>query len=240
MNSEIAIFFSSIVLTCFLTGFLGWYAWKQRKIAGAGAYALMGISICLLALVEIISMLSRTEGQALAWFNVRFIFNATIPVFWCAFAMAYTGQPARRTKTLTAIGLFISLITQVLLWTNGFHHLWVTNEVAFHQNGLLWVVETSQRVSGAWFWVHTIFGVSLELTGAGLIMLGSFRKKLFNQGQAVLLTAGALVGILAASLPTLNLLPLFEFNLYIPGIGLGELLHLFAVLRFQFLKNNPT
>jgi len=73
MNWQIICYLAAIVITCLLAGFLTWYAWKQRGLPGARSYAALALSECLLALVEILSVVSPTLALASFWFRVRFV-----------------------------------------------------------------------------------------------------------------------------------------------------------------------
>ncbi len=238
MTWQTILYFSSILLTCILTGFLAWYAWRQPALPGVRAYAGLALSECLLALTDVISMLSGTPAQALFWFNLRFIFTAIIPIIFLAFALAYSGQPGWCSKKLLAGALVIPLVTQVIVWSNGLHGLWVKQEVAFHQNGPFWIAETGARIPGLWFMLHSIYSLLL-LAGVGVILFTAWHQQRQYRTQAFLLSAGALVILVTALIPIFNLLPQAEFNPFVPGIGISALLYALAVFRFQFLKRDP-
>ena len=239
MTWQTILYFSSVLLTCALTGFLAWYAWRQLPLPGVRAYALLALSECLMALTDIISMVSRTQAQALFWFNLRFLFTAIIPVIFLAFALAYNGQKGWLSKKLLAGALTIPVITQIMLWSNSLHGLWVKHEVTFHQNGPVWIVDTSTRIPGLWFLVHSFYSQILMLAGIVLIFLTAWRMWRKYRGQALLLIAGALVGLTASLIPSFNLLPQIKFNPFIPGIGISALLYALAIFRFHFLKHVP-
>jgi hypothetical protein len=148
MTWQTILYFASILITCGLTGFLAWYAWRQPVLPGVRLYAVLALCECLMALTDILSMVSSTQGQALSWFNLRFIFTALLPVLFLAFALAYGGYQKWLSKKLWAGALVIPVITQVMLWSNNLHGLWVKHEVGFHQNGPLWIADTSLRLPG--------------------------------------------------------------------------------------------
>ena len=136
MNSLVAIvYFICVVLTGGLTGFMAWHAWRQPPLPGVRTYAIMAFSECLLALTDLVSMLSGSQTQALFWFNLRYIFLAFIPVLWLAFALAYGRHAGWLSKILVAGGLVISIITQVMLLTNGLHGLWMIKDITWAAGG---------------------------------------------------------------------------------------------------------
>jgi PAS domain S-box-containing protein len=236
---QVILYFASILLTCALSGFLAAYGWKQRSVPGARTYAGLALGECLLALAETLSLLSPTLAQALFWFQVRFLALAAIPVLWLVFALEYSGRRAWLSKRFLA-GLFvIPLITQVLLWSNSLHGLWVRHEVGFHRNGPFWIAETSARIPGLWFLTHSLYGMILLLAGIVLLLISAWRMRRLYRGQALLVAGAGFTALVFAIINTFNLLPRIEFNLFTPGIGLSMLLIALAVFRFQFLKRAP-
>ncbi len=239
MNSSSALYFVSMAVTFLLTGYLAWYAWRQPALPGVRTYAWMVFSECLLALGEMLSMLGGSEELALFWFKVRFIFIALIPVFWLIFAMEYNGHKDWLSTRLKRGMFILPLITQVMIWTNGVHGLWVKQDATFHQNGFLWIAETASRIPGIWFLVHTFYSILLLVAGAVVFLVTTWRQRLEYRGQAVLLIMGALISLLAGVIPIFNIFPHLEFNPFTPGVGLAALLYALAIFRYRFLTSDP-
>ncbi|MFN8384002.1 MAG: PAS domain S-box protein [Anaerolineales bacterium] len=239
MNWQSALYFASIVATFLLTGCLAWYAWQQGNVQGVRIFALMVLSECLLAFEDILSMLSSTEAQALFWFNLRFIFTALIPVFWLMFILEYNGRRDWLSKRLEAVAFIIPLLTQIIIWSNSLHGLWVKQEITFRRDGIFWIAETSSRIPGIWFMVHTFYSLTLFMVGVGVILFTMREKQRNHLGQAILILAGALVAVITSVIPIFNLLPNSEFNPFTLGFGVAALLFAIAIFRFQFLKSVP-
>ena len=234
------LYFICILSTLGITGYLSFYAWQHRDIRSALPFMLMEIGECLLALFEIFSMISSTDTQALFWFNLRFLLTATIPVAWLAFTITFGGQTHAVTKSLMAWTLAIPMITQVLLWSNPLHGLWVKHEVDFQRIGPFWLAETSARIPGEWFMVHTFYSMILVLAGTALLLQIAWKKRRTYQRQALLLSMGAVIALTTTLFPIFNLRPHSEFNPFIPGMGISAILYALAVFRFQFLKRTST
>ncbi len=237
------LYFASILLTGALTGFLAAFAWRQRSVPGSRAYAGLALGECLLALAEILSMLSPTPAQALFWWQVRYLFLAAVPVLWLVFALEYSGRKDWLSKRLEPkapyglAGMFvIPVVTQVLLWSNSRHGLWARQEVGFHQNGPFWMAEISARLPGPGFLAHSIYGLILLLAGIALLLVAAWRMRRVYRRQALLVAGAASTACAFALVATLNLIPQTEFNPFTPGIGLSVLLIALAVFRFPFLK----
>jgi len=240
------LYFTSILLTGALTGFLAAYAWRHRSVPGSRAYAGLALGECLLALAEILSILSPTPAQALFWFKVRYLFLAAIPVFWLLFALEYSGRQDWLSKRLAPkasyglAGLFIvPVITQVLLWSNRLHGLWVKQEVGLHRSGPFWMADTGARIPGLGFLAHSFYGLILLLAGIALLLVAAWRMRRQFLGQALLLAGAALTAFVFAINSIFNLIPQTEFNLFTPGVGLSVLLIALAVFRFSSSSARP-
>ena len=230
------LYFASILLTGIMAGFLAWYAWRLRVLPDLRHYAGLAFCICLLALAECLSMLSSSPAQALFWFNVRIIFTATIPVLFLVFALEYNGHKVWLSRRILGLAFIIPALTQVILWSNSLHGLWVKQEVGFHQSGMFWLVETSTRISGLWFWIHSIYSLILLLTGIVVILVTTWNRKGLDRAHGLLLSAGALIALVVTLIPVFNLLPQAEFNPFTPGLGLSLLLTALAFFCFRFIK----
>jgi len=238
MNPQTILYFSSILLTCGLTGWLSWYAWRQRHLPGVYAYAAMSLGECFLALSEILSMIGPTQAQAQFWFNLRFLFNATVPVFFLIFALEYFGRKDWLSRPFRVGAFVIPAISQIVLWSNSLHGLWVQKDVGLQRAGPFWIADTSVRVPSLWFMVHSFYALSMMLAGIGVIIFAVWRNRQ-SYRQGVLLSAGALIALISGVIPIFNLLLLARFNPFVPGVGLSTLFYALAIVRFQFLKRAP-
>lgn len=239
MTWQTVLYFSSILLTCILTGFLAWYAWRQPHVMGARSYAHMVLAESLLALTEIGAMLVSTEPQAAFWFSLRVPFAAIIPVFWLFFALEYSGRGDWLSKLLRVALFAIPVITQVVMVTGSLHGLWVVQDVAFEKIGPFWIANTSARIPALWYLVHTFYSTLLLVVGAGALVVAAWRKPKRLLGQALLVSLGALTALGMALVGVFNLLPELRFNPFVPGIGFSAVCYALAIFRFQFLKRPP-
>ncbi len=233
------LYFSSILLTCALAGFLAVYAWRQRSVPGSRSYAGLALAICLLAGAEILSMLSPTPVSALFWFRVRYSLMAVAVVLWLVFALEYSGRRDWLSKPML-VGLFVvPVITQMVLWSSPVLGLWVQQEVGLYKNGPFWIADVGARVPGPGFLVHSFYGLILLLASIVLLIHTAWRLRRQSRLQALLVAGAGCIALVLAVDATFNLTPQGEFNRFMPGIGLSVLLIALAVFRFQFLKRVP-
>jgi PAS domain S-box-containing protein len=236
MDWRATLFFVLILLTFLLTTFLAWYAFKSQKLAGVRAYALLALAESFVSLSEILSMVSPQQTQAQFWFNIRFLPNAFLPVIFVVFAFRYNSHDQWLSKKIIGALSVIPILTQVMVWTNSQHHLWLVKDVLFNHINWFWIADIGARVPSLWFLVHTMYSILLMVTGISVLFLTAWQNRHKARGQSILLTLGALIGLVLLVITTFNLLPTMTFNIFTPGLGLTALLYALAILRFDFLK----
>ena len=135
------LYFASIVLTFALSGGLALVRLGGSAASLARTYAGLTLGVCFLALVEILSMLSPTEAQS--WFRLKSASSVWPPsrVFWLMFALEYSGRRGWLSKRLLAGMFVVPIVTQVLLWSNDLHGLWVGRTLALQRSGPFWIAE---------------------------------------------------------------------------------------------------
>ena len=142
------------------------------------------------SVTEGLSLVSHTPATALFWFNARFIGLAGMPVAWFAFALQYTDRQ-RWLTTQRVVGLVATpLVTQMIIWTNDAHGLWIQKHVGFFQAGPFMIADTGMRIPGLWFWVHITYSYSLTLLAILLLALVAIRSFHLYREQAVALWLG--------------------------------------------------
>ncbi|PKN92395.1 MAG: hypothetical protein CVU44_14760 [Chloroflexi bacterium HGW-Chloroflexi-6] len=239
MTLQTILYLLSLLITCALSAFLTVYAWRHKQVPGSSAYARLAFCETFFALAEILSVLSPSTASALFWFQVRYLFGALIGISWFIFAMEYNGHQAWLSKHLLA-GLFIiPLITQILLWSNDLHGLWMQSEASFTQNGPFWIADLTTRIPSLGYLAHIFYALLLTVTGIVLLLLTAWKIRREFIVQSLMLVGAGLTTLFFVINSLFNLLPKLEFNPFTPGLGLSVLLIALAVFRFNFLKRAP-
>jgi hypothetical protein len=125
MFSQIAAYIVTIFISIALMAFLAAYSWRHRKLRGAVAFGAFCVLGAWGALADFLSMVSGAPETAALWYDARFIALSGIPVMWLIFSLQYSGALAWTTPKRIILLLIIPLITQVMVWTNGLHGLWL-------------------------------------------------------------------------------------------------------------------
>lgn len=233
-------YFVSIVITAVVMAGIAVYSYRKRdSAAGTDVYLWIALLVSLLSVFQGLSMMGPTDEWALFWFNMRIPCFALIPVLWLVFVFRYVGRPTFVTRPRMAALIIIPLITQVMVWTNGWHGLWVARDVQFHRAGPFFVPDTSMRVIGPWFAVHNIYTYGMILAGLIILFITVVRMKRGQRQQALLLGAGTMVMLIGAIFPTFNLVPGMMLNPLPQSFALGSLIIAWALFRHKLLAETP-
>ncbi len=238
MPWQYTVYFIVTFLGAAITAYLTAFTWRRRSALGATAFAIsMGLATWL-SLVAVLSMLGPTVAFASFWFKLMFISLAGMPVTWLIFTYRYTGG----NRPLTPLKLFvlclIPLATQVMLWTNDFHHLMMLSLGDFIRVGPFFIADRSTAVFGPWFWIYTMYGYGLTTWSAFFVVRAALRGLRLYLGQAALLLLGVFFPVMATAVSTFAWFPL-KVNLAPIGFTLGGISFALAVFRFRLFDVAP-
>jgi len=238
MTGAFLFYFPMVAITLVITGVLAWIAWQHRPLPGVRAFALMGLDVFLMAMVEIFSMISPQQEQALFWSNVRDLFVSLIPVLYVIFAVRYHGHGTWFSRWVLAVLFVIPVVSQLVIWIPALHPLWALEDKIIVHIGAFWVSLEATLIPGAWYMVDSFYSLVLLSVAAIVMFLAAWNKKGTFLWQSILLSAGAVVGLGLALVPLFDLLPNLNFNILIPGLGFISLLYALAVFRFRLLRTS--
>lgn len=215
------------------------YSWKNRSVAGAKSFIALALLLSWGILTDGLAMVSPDEDLALVLFSLRFITLAGVPPMWLVFTLHYTGLGNRLTPARYVMLFTVPVLTQIILWTNSHHGLWVAHDVGFIRWGVFLIADTGVRVQGPWFMVHTIYGYLCLGFGIALIFQWSYHMMRFYRVQAMALWIGMIIMTAGSAIPTFKLIPWLRVNPVIQALTVGALLFAWATFRFRFLDIVP-
>ncbi len=233
---QIQFFFSMIIGSCALALALSFYAFRQRDVPGTRLFGFFALCEAFLALSEFISMISKTNQGALFWFNMRIPFLALTPVLWLLFVVRYFQKQYWLTKWGVVVSFIIPFLTIVFHFLPGATHFWVQQDVSFYQKDSFWLVDTSTRIPGFWYYVHTCYSLLLTIGSTAIISHEVLTNRPSKRYQSIALLVGTLiyfgVGLYPAFFPVIP--P--ALNPVVPGIGVGAFIQIIAIFTLNFLK----
>jgi len=196
------------LLACVITGSLAVYAWNRRTEPGSLPFVGLMAMISLWTLNSAISAFVFNSELHILLHRIRWIPILVMPVFWIWFAVAYTGYDDYLSPSTIALVCVVPLISIVLLLTNPMHRLlW---EIAIGELHGLPILELTY---GPWFWVFTLYNVTITFIGTALLLRLVVRSDYLYLDQAVLLCVGSLVPWIAAGMSITGVI-------FPPGIGI--------------------
>ncbi|MFQ5434502.1 MAG: histidine kinase N-terminal 7TM domain-containing protein [Anaerolineae bacterium] len=158
MNS-LTLFLLSLTLSTLILLFLGIYARRYRHRKAVTAFAITMLTLVLWSGGLIFELTSSTLAAKLFWANVQFLGITFLPLVWLWMTADYTGW-GDRLKWPLRFSAVIPLATNLIIWTNDFHHL-------FRGQPYLDTISAPFPVLvndyGPWFfWVHVSSGNLLQ------------------------------------------------------------------------------
>jgi PAS domain S-box-containing protein len=170
------------VLSVALSLFLAAYAWPRRNRPGVLAFALLMAATAESSISSTLSMFSRTEETALFWTNLIFLGLSAIPVLLLMFILQYSGRERWLSRRRIGVLFFIPLVTQVVVWTNDRHSLFIRQARFARQGGLMLVQE---KQLGPWFGVHLGYMYVLFVVAIICTILMVIRPQHLYRKQAI-------------------------------------------------------
>lgn len=182
--------------TCFVSAaimlLLALYAWRHREAQGATAFTvMMGLVVYWSVLAGVEGLLPLTRQQTFVR-QLKYISLAGVPVTLLIFVLQYTGNKVWVTARRVLLLSIIPLITQLMIWTNPYHGLWVTLEADF---------------PGLWFWLHSAYSFVLVFIALALMAAYILRASNLRRWQAGLLLVGISLPLVFNILHTFRIIP---------------------------------
>ncbi len=236
MDEAFYIFYQvAMILSLLAASFLAVLAWQRRRVPGAVAMIAMAVAIFIWTLGYFCEAHSDTLEQQLFFTGIGYIGAMSVPVAWFLFAMHYTTDNRQITGWKIIPFCIIPLVTLILIWSNGSHHLMWSNE-HLAESGLFTI---TVKTYGAFFWIALAYDYLLIAAGAVILIRRLFVGTRLYTGQAISL-------IIAVSLPLIwnfiyvfDLLSLPRKDLTPVMFAISGMVTILGLMRFQLLAAVP-
>ncbi|MCE5253561.1 MAG: EAL domain-containing protein [Actinomycetia bacterium] len=214
---------------------LGWYAWNYRSLPGALTLAVTALLAALWAVAGVGELAVAGLQNKVIWANIQYVSITLLPVSWLALAIDYSGR--RRWLTLRRVLALsvIPLATQVLLWSDPYHHL---------MRATVWLDTTGSypvvgRTFGPWFWVHCAYSYTLLAIAIGIIAATLVSTPYFYRRPPLALLIGCLIPVASnvAFVFAPSVMPAFDFTPV--AAAFGGLLIAWALFQIRILNLVP-
>ena len=174
---------------------LGSYAWRQKKVPGASAFAMLMFLVAFWLLAAGMMEITSTSESALFWYKIRFISIASVPVVFLIFILRFTRHDSWLKRPRILALFILPLVTQLIIWID---FPFFMTQVTFQQDGGLLLV--ANDVEGPWFNFHMIYSQLATAGGIVLLLIASFQSDRLYRRQALTILLGSTPPILVSSL----------------------------------------
>jgi PAS domain S-box-containing protein len=194
------------------------------------------LAVSVWSLAVTLMALSRTDAAALFWDNISYLGVTCVPVTFLIFVIQYTGRDQWLTPLRLALLLIMPFITQVLIWTNKSHGLFL-RQLSYYRPGALTFWD--DWLPGPGFWLHTAYSYVLILLGVLLLVQAVVQSSGVYRVQAAILLSGLLPPIAINILETFEVVvePVPEMTLL--GFTVMGIIFAWALFRHRLLDLVP-
>lgn len=225
-----------LVISAIILATLGAYAWQHRTRTAASAFAVVMLASLIWTVGFALEIASVDLQAKLFWANVQFMGIAPLAVAWLTMVIDYTGR-TRRLKWLIPVLAIIPLTTNILIWTNDFHHLFRGHPMLDTTSGPFSILVNDY---GPWFyWVHAPFGFIIFLASFGLLVRSLLFTTMAYRKQIMILLLSTILPLLVNMLYILGITPIPNFNLTPVAFSVSGIMIGWALFRYRFLDLMP-
>ena len=211
------------------------YAWRYRTRTAALAFVATMLTLLIWTAGFVLEILSVGLRAKIFWANIQFIGITFLSLAWLMMVLDYTGHTGfKRFLPFLAV---IPIITNILIWTNPYHHLFRIHPTLDTTSGPFPILVNDY---GAWFrWVYSpssylVFFATLIL----LVRSFVFSTRAYRR-QTVILLLATVLPLLTDLLYTVGVTPIPNFNLTPVVFSISGVLVGWAIFRFRFLDLMP-
>ncbi len=208
---------------------------RRRYAPGAAPFATMMLGAAVWLLAYTCELLQVAELGKILCNKIQYLGIVSVPVAWLAFALEYTGRREWLTARRVALVALLPLVTLILVFTNGTHHL-VWHSWSFYQQGGLTLVDPAY---GTWFWVHTGYSYLCLLAGTILIVPTVIRSLSPYRGQALAMLIGVAVPWVGNVIYVFDLLPVGGLDPTPFSFAVSGMVMSWGVFRYRLFDLMP-
>lgn len=213
-----------------------YFAWRRRHIPGV--IWILVIFACATAWSAASALALADSGMAmtLAMSLVSGPAGMVIPVSFLLFALWYTEHDSRPSRLFLALLFVIPVMAEVLLATNGLHHLYYAGlvPVSGPRGTVIW-----EFIRGPLSWVCTSYPIVLTMTALLLFILRYRTVGTLFRTQILLILAAGLVPFCATLLFFLDLGPEPGFDWTPVTFVISGFALIAATLNFELFSLQP-
>jgi signal transduction histidine kinase len=181
-------------------------------------------------------LVAPSAAATLFWARLSYLFIASTPLAWLAFALQYTGLQRWMVPARFAWACVVPVVTFLLAVTDPLHHLlWRTYE--FLPVGNLLAMRVVDY--GPWFWIFAAYAYALVLLGAFLIGRQYFTSFRPYRRQSAWVVAGALIPVAANLVYLSRLVPGLTKDFTSVSFAFASMAFVVGIFRYRLFDLKP-
>jgi PAS domain S-box-containing protein len=235
MHWQLRFYITLLIIAIFVTGAISIYSWRRRQTSGATSFACLMLAVAVWSLGYALELWHTDLDKMLLWVKVGYLGVVSVPVFWLAFALEYSGREKWLSRRNLMVWFIIPLIILLLNWTNPFHKLYYAT-VGVDTSGPFIMLSFTK---GVWYWVSVVYSYLLLLTATVILVNMFIRSSRPYRDQIGIVLVGAFIPWIANVLYIFGLNPLPRLNLTPLAFTLTGLVMTWGLFRFKLLDIVP-
>jgi two-component system NarL family sensor kinase len=182
------------------------YLFRTKHVNGHKSLAATFFLLSIWIAAQLLSLIDSGDQWLLFWTNIRFFPLAFVPVTWFFFALAFFSQSQNFSKRTVTLLLLPPLFTQLMVWTNPVHHLFLLGfQSGYFRN---FHIITGWQFGPA-FWFHTTISYFLMFFSLVLIIHAATKFMQLYRRQSILLILSAIFPLAITVLHTFHIIPIY-------------------------------
>ncbi len=210
-------------------------AWRRRRAPGALPFALFMFAMAEWSLGNALEMFRSDLAGKSFWAALEYLGIACVAPAWFAIGVELSGRREWLSRRNVGLLLAIPVLTQLLIWTNGYHGL-VRYNIRLDTSGPFSVIT---KTYGPWFWVMTGYSYVLILLGTVMIARTLLGRAQPYRGQAMVFIVGAAAPWISNMLYVSGLSPIPRLDITPIAFTVTGLATTWGLFRYRLLDIVP-
>lgn len=169
---------------------LAWFGWiRRRSVPSASAFTGLMLTVALYTGGYALELSGNTVSEMLVGSRIEYLGISFLPAFWLLLALRFNRPSGRISRTITTVLFVMSILTVLVFYTNGMHHLHYRT-IDIDTDGPFPVLSFTR---GIWYWLHIVYSNIAILWGNALFIGMMVRSVKHFRTQPALMLAGALI-----------------------------------------------
>jgi len=224
------------VISAVVLAALAVYSWKYRYRRVAKLFSLTTLTVLIWTLGFILEIISSTLGLKLFWADMQFLGIAFLPVTWLLMVIYYMGQDIR-SKWIQLLLFGPPILTNIIAWTNGLHHLFRLQPYIDYTSAAFPVLVNDY---GPWFfWVHSVHGNLLFIISFYFLLRSIINTREMYRKQGIILLSAGLLPLIVNLFYIAGYSPIQDFNLTSVFFSFFGIIVGWSLIKYRFLDLIP-